>query len=200
MLERVLKASGIDYRASPGEGAFYAPKIDIHVRDSLGRPWQTGTIQLDYQMPARFGLEYQGADGHLHTPVVIHRTILGSWERFFGVLLEHTNGRLPPWLSPVQVRVLPLADRHEPAATALADRLHRAGLRAERSGASESVSKRVREAEIERIPYVLVLGDQELSAGTVALRIRGEKGQRSVSEADAEKRMVEAVRSRAFDP
>ncbi|MCI4326972.1 MAG: threonine--tRNA ligase [Thermoplasmata archaeon] len=200
MLERVLKSSGIEYRASPGEGAFYAPKIDIHVRDSLGRPWQTGTIQLDYQMPARFGLEYQGADGHLHTPVVIHRTILGSWERFFGVLLEHTNGRLPPWLSPVQIRVLPLADRHEAAAAALADRLHRAGLRADQSGSAESLSKRVRETEISRIPYAIVLGDQEISAGTVALRVRGEKGQKSVSEADAQHRMVEAVRRRAFDP
>jgi threonyl-tRNA synthetase len=200
MLERVLKSSGIEYRSSPGEGAFYAPKIDIHVRDSLGRPWQTGTIQLDYQMPARFGLEYQGADGHLHRPVVIHRTILGSWERFFGVLLEHCNGRLPPWLSPIQVRVLPLADRHEAAASVLADRLRHEGLRVDRTGSSETLSKRVREAEIQRIPYVIVLGDQEIAGGTVAVRVRGEKGQRSLPEAEALKRMVEAVRARSFDP
>ncbi|MCI4328902.1 MAG: threonine--tRNA ligase, partial [Thermoplasmata archaeon] len=129
VLEKVLKGSGIEYTTSPGEGAFYAPKIDIHVRDSLGRPWQTATIQLDYQMPARFGLEYQGADGRLHRPVVIHRTILGTWERFLGVLLEHCDGRLPPWLSPTQVRILPLAERHDAAADQLAGRLRTAHLR-----------------------------------------------------------------------
>jgi len=200
MLEKVLKGSGIEYRTSLGEGAFYAPKIDIHVKDSLGRPWQTGTIQLDYQMPARFDLQYQGADGHLHRPVVIHRTILGSWERFFGVLLEHCNGRLPPWLSPVQVRVLPLADRHEAAASELTDRLRHAHLRAERTGASDTLSKRVRESEMDRIPYLIVLGDQEIAGGTVALRVRGEKGQKSLPEADALRRMTEAVQSRSFDP
>ena len=126
-LEKVLKASGVAYKVSPGEGAFYGPKIDIHIRDSLGRPWQTGTIQLDYQLPLRFGLEYQGADGALHTPVVIHRTILGSWERFFGVVLEHCAGRLPPWLCPVQVRVLPVTDRHQAAADALVARAAQCG-------------------------------------------------------------------------
>ena len=199
-LERVLRTSGIPFTVSAGEGAFYAPKIDVHVRDSLGRPWQTGTIQLDYQMPARFGLEYQAADGRMHRPVVIHRTILGSWERFLGTLLEHCNGRLPPWMSPVQVRVLPLADRHEPAAHALRERLAAAGLRADETGSQETLSKRVRAAEIERVPYTIVLGDQELSAGTVALRVRGEKGQKSVAEAGAIQRIVAAVRSRAFDP
>jgi threonyl-tRNA synthetase len=198
-LEKVLKASGIEYRTSPGEGAFYAPKIDIHLKDSLGRPWQTGTIQLDYQMPARFDLEYQGSDGHRHRPVVIHRTILGSWERFVGVLLEHCNGRLPPWLSPVQVRVLPLADRHEAAAAELSERLGKAGLRSERTGASDTLSKRVREAEIDRIPYVIVLGDQEIAGSTVALRVRGEKGQKSLPEPEAVRRMTEAVRARSFD-
>jgi threonyl-tRNA synthetase len=199
-LERALVRSGIPFTVSEGEGAFYAPKIDIHVRDSLGRPWQTGTIQLDYQMPARFGLEYQGADGRMHRPVVIHRTILGSWERFLGVLLEHCNGRLPPWLSPEQVRVLPLAERHDGPAKELADRLRKAGLRVGEAGSSESVAKRVREAEIQRVPYVAVLGDQELEHGTVALRIRGAKGQSVLSEPEATQRMVDAVRSRAFDP
>jgi threonyl-tRNA synthetase len=200
VLERVLKGSGIEYKSAAGEGAFYGPKIDIHIRDSLGRPWQTGTIQLDYQIPARFGLEYQGADGRLHRPVVIHRTILGTWERFLGVLLEHTNGRLPPWLSPTQVRVLPLADRHEAAADALADRLRKAKLRVDRTGSDETLSKRVRQAEIDRIPYVLVLGDQEIANGSVALRIRGEKGQKSLPEPEAVARMTGAVERRSFDP
>jgi threonyl-tRNA synthetase len=199
-LERALGRSGIPFTVSEGEGAFYAPKIDIHIRDSLGRPWQTGTIQLDYQMPARFGLEYQGADGRMHRPVVIHRTILGSWERFLGVLLEHCNGRLPPWLSPEHVRVLPLAERHDGPAKELAARLRKAGLRVGESGSSESVAKRVREAEIQRVPYVAVLGDQELEHGTMALRIRGAKGQSVLPEAEATQRMVDAVQSRAFDP
>lgn len=199
VLEKVLTGSGIEYKTSPGEGAFYAPKIDIHIRDSLGRPWQTGTIQLDYQMPARFHLQYQGADGHLHRPVVIHRTILGSWERFFGVLLEHCDGRLPPWLSPTQVRILPLADRHDPAADELAKRLRHARLRVDRAGSDETLSKRVRQAEIDRIPYLVVLGDQEIANSTVALRVRGEKGQKTLSEADATARMVQAVEHRSFD-
>ena len=118
-LERVLTESKVPFKRSAGEGAFYGPKIDIHIRDSLGRPWQTGTIQLDYQIPKRFGLEYQGADGRMHTPAVIHRTILGTWERFLGVLIEHCAGRLPPWLCPVQVRVLPVTDRHLEAAETL---------------------------------------------------------------------------------
>lgn len=199
-LERVLKATGIEYRVSPGEGAFYGPKIDIHIRDSLGRPWQGPTIQLDYQQPLRFQLEYQGPDGALHSPVVIHRTILGSWERFFGVFLEHCAGRLPPWLAPVQVRVLPLTDAHQEAASALVERLRIAGLRAEAAGSQETLGKRIRDAEIERIPYVLVLGDAELAHGTVAVRLRGAKGQSVVPEAEFRQRALDKVRERAFDP
>ncbi len=199
-LERVLKSTGIEYRVSPGEGAFYGPKIDIHIRDSLGRPWQGPTIQLDYQMPLRFQLQYQGPDGALHSPVVVHRTILGSWERFFGVLLEHCAGRLPPWLAPVQVRVLPLTDAHQPAAASLVERLRLAGLRAEAAGSQETLGKRIREAELERIPYVLVLGDAELSNGTVAVRIRGTKGQSVVPEAEFLQRALDKVHERAFEP
>ncbi|HXQ48637.1 MAG TPA: threonine--tRNA ligase, partial [Thermoplasmata archaeon] len=198
-LEKVLKSSGVQYKISPGEGAFYGPKIDIHIRDSLGRPWQTGTIQLDYQTPLRFGLEYQGADGALHPPVVIHRTILGSWERFFGVFLEHCAGRLPPWICPVQVRVLPVTDRHQAAADELVVELKRAGLRAESSGSQETLSKRVREAEIERIPYVLVVGDAEAASGTVAVRTRGVKGQRTLPKAEFVAQTVEKVRTRAYE-
>ena len=199
-LERVLKSSGVKYRISPGEGAFYAPKIDIHIRDSLGRPWQTGTIQLDYQMPARFKLAYQGPDGQLHTPAVVHRTILGTWERFLGVLLEHTAGRLPPWLAPMQVRVLPVTDRQTTAAEGLVAELHAQGLRAEAAGTEESLSKRVRNAEVERVPYVVVLGDKEVEAGTVALRVRGSKENRAFSRPEFLAYVSQRVRERSFDP
>ncbi len=199
-LERVLVASGVKYRVSPGEGGFYAPKIDIHIRDSLGRPWQTGTIQLDYQMPLRFGLSYQGPDGQLHTPVVVHRTILGTWERFFGVLLEHVGGRLPPWLAPLQVRVLPVTDRHSEAARGLVEELQARGLRAAAASTEESLSKRVRNAELERIPYVVVLGDKEVAEGSVALRVRGSKENRPLSRPEFLDYVLGRVTKREFDP
>jgi threonyl-tRNA synthetase len=199
-LEKVLKESGVEYKVSPGEGAFYGPKIDIHIRDSLGRPWQTGTIQLDYQIPARFGLEYQGADGELHVPVVIHRTILGTWERFFGVLLEHCAGRLPPWLSPLQVRVLPVTERHDAAAEEIVGELRARSIRAQSSGSSETLSKRVRTAELDRVPYVVVVGDAEVSNGSVALRMRGQKGSRSLPRPEFTELVAEKIRTRSFDP
>ncbi len=200
LLEKVLKASGVPYRVSPGEGGFYAPKIDIHIGDSLGRQWQTGTIQLDYQIPRRFGLEYQGADGQLHVPVVIHRTILGTWERFTGVLIEHLAGRWPPWLAPVQVRVLPVTERQSAAANGLLEELAGAGLRAEVAGAEESLGKRVRTAELDRIPYVAVLGDKEVADGSVAIRIRGSKENRSFSRPEFVAYALDRVRRREFDP
>lgn len=199
-LERILRASGIEYRVSPGEGAFYGPKIDIHLRDSLGRPWQTGTIQLDYQIPARFGLQYQGPDGQLHTPIVVHRTILGSFERFLGVLLEHTGGRLPPWLAPVQARILPVTEHQSAAAQGLSEELAADGVRVQVAGTEESLSKRVRTAEVERVPYVLVLGERELAEGTVALRIPGTKGTQSLSRPELRARLVERIRRREFEP
>ncbi|MGI0072136.1 MAG: threonine--tRNA ligase [Thermoplasmata archaeon] len=199
-LGKVLNESGVPYRVSPGEGAFYGPKIDIHIRDSLGRPWQTGTIQLDYQLPLRFGLEYQGADGQLHTPVVIHRTILGSLERFTGVLIEHCAGRFPPWISPVQVRVLPIADRHAPAAQGLADELRAEQIRVEVAAPEESIAKRVRTAEVDRIPYVLVLGDTEAANGTVTVRTRGSRETRTISRPEFAALVRDRVRTRAFDP
>ncbi len=199
-LEAALKASGVPYRIAPGDAAFYGPKIDIHIRDSLGRPWQTGTIQLDYQIPRRFGLQYQGPDGTLHTPIVVHRTILGTWERFLGVLLEHCAGRLPPWLCPVQARVLPVADRHVAAASTLRDQLKEARVRAEVTGSEETLSKRVRQSELDRIPYVLVVGDQELAGDSVALRTRGQKGQRVLPRTELFSLLRERLDSRAYDP
>jgi threonyl-tRNA synthetase len=200
ILERILRDSGIDYKVSPGEGAFYGPKIDIHLRDSLGRPWQTGTIQLDYQQPARFGLQYQGPDGQLHTPVVVHRTILGSFERFLGVLLEHTGGRLPPWLAPVQARILPVTERQTEAAEGLAAELKADHVRVEVATTEESLAKRVRTAEVERVPYVIVLGEKEVAAETVALRIRGSKETRTLSRPELRDHLVRRIRDREFDP
>ncbi len=200
VLDKLLRESGVAYRASPGEGAFYAPKIDIHIRDSLGRPWQTGTIQLDYQMPKAFGLEYQGADGQLHTPVVVHRTILGTWERFLGVFIEHCGGRFPPWMAPVQVRVLPIADRHAAAADGLAESLRVDGVRVEVAAPEESIAKRVRAAELDRIPYVVVLGDKEAADGVLSVRIRGSKESQTISRAEFTARLLERIRRRDYDP
>ncbi len=200
ILERILRDSGIDYKISPGEGAFYGPKIDIHQRDSLGRSWQTGTIQLDYQQPARFGLQYQGPDGQLHTPVVVHRTILGSFERFLGLILEHTGGRLPPWLAPVQARILPVTERQAEAAEGLAAELRADKVRVEVASTEESLSKRVRTAEVERVPYVIVLGEREVNEGSVALRIRGSKAPRNLSRPELREHLTQRIRSREFDP
>jgi threonyl-tRNA synthetase len=200
ILESLLKESGVEFKISPGEGAFYGPKIDIHIRDSLGRPWQTGTIQLDYQIPARFGLQYQGPDGQLHTPIVIHRTILGTWERFLGVFIEHCAGRFPPWLAPVQARVLPVTEAQSEGAGGFAEELRAAGLRAEVAGTEESLAKRVRTSELDRIPWVLVLGERELAGGTVAVRVRGAKENRPMSRPEFVAYASDRVRRREFDP
>jgi threonyl-tRNA synthetase len=166
----------------------------------LGRPWQTGTIQLDYQLPARFHLEYQAADGQLHTPVVIHRTILGTWERFLGVLLEQCAGRLPPWLSPVQVRVLPVADRHDGPSHELVLELNARGIRTDASRSSETLSKRVREAELAKVPWVAVVGDQEIASGAVAIRTHGRKGQRTLPKEEFILEVLRKLRARDFEP
>ncbi len=200
ILQRLLEGSGAEFRRSAGEGAFYAPKIDIHLRDSLGRPWQTGTIQLDYQMPRRFGLQYQGPDGSLRTPVVVHRTILGTWERFVGVLTEHVGGRWPPWLAPVQVRILPVTDGQTEAARALATEVAAAGLRVGLGGSDATLPKRIREAELDRIPYVIVLGEREVADGSVSVRIRGSKTPKAMSRAEFLGYAGEKVRRRDFEP
>lgn len=200
ILEEVLKESGVPFRVSPGEGAFYGPKIDIHVRDSLGRPWQTGTIQLDFQIPQRFHLEYQGADGQLHVPIVVHRVILGTWERFLGVFLEHCAGRLPPWLAPVQVRVLPVTDQQETNARSYRDELLSAGIRADLAEPVESLPKRIRTAEVERIPYMVVIGDKEVADGSIALRTRGTKETRKLSPTEFLAQVLDRIRHRSFDP
>jgi threonyl-tRNA synthetase len=169
-LLRALKDHGLDYDLNEGDGAFYGPKIDMHMTDSLGRSWQLGTCQLDYNFPARFGLTYTGADNAEHQPVMIHRALMGSYERFIGILLEHLSGELPPWLCPVQAIVLPIADRHNGRGAEVRDRIRRAGLRAELDDRGESVARKIREAELRKIPYMLVIGDREQESESVAVR------------------------------
>jgi threonyl-tRNA synthetase len=169
-LEGALKAAGLDYDINEGDGAFYGPKIDLHMRDSIGRSWQLGTVQLDYSMPERFGLEYTGADNEEHMPVMVHRALLGSFERFIGILIEHYAGEFPLWLSPVQAAVLPIADRHVEYAWKVAELLRAVNLRAEVDERSESIGRKIREAELRKHPYMLVVGDKEAESGVVAVR------------------------------
>jgi len=169
-LEAALKRHEMDYVISPGEGTFYGPKIDLHMTDSLGRSWQMGTIQLDYQMPTRFGLTYSGADNTDHDPVVIHRALLGSLERFTGILIEHYAGAFPFWLAPVQIRIIPVGEDHRGAARKLKEQL--GDYRVEVDERDETVGKRIRDAEVEKIPYVIVYGDKE-SDESLAVRKRG---------------------------
>jgi threonyl-tRNA synthetase len=173
-LNEALKSKGIDYAVNPGDGAFYGPKIDFHVRDSMGRSWQLGTIQLDFSMPERFDLEYIGDDGKPHRPVMIHRAVLGSLERFLGILIEDRAGALPLWLSPVQITILPIADRHHEYAKDLAKRLEADGFRVRMDARNEKTGFKIREAQVQKIPYMLVIGDREMEAGQVAVRHREE--------------------------
>jgi len=169
-LEQALRNHGIEYEIGEGEGVFYGPKIDLHVTDSLGRSWQMATIQLDYQLPERFGLTYVGADNQEHTPVVIHRALFGSFERFIGILIEHYAGAFPFWLAPLQLRIIPVGEDHREAAGSLKERL--GGHRVEIDERDETVGKRIRDAEVEKIPYVIVYGDRE-SDESLAIRKRG---------------------------
>jgi threonyl-tRNA synthetase len=183
-LREALDRQGRDYEISPGEGTFYGPKIDFHITDALGRSWQCGTCQLDFQMPERFDLSYQGADNAEHRPVMIHRALLGSMERFVGILVEHHAGRFPVWLAPVQAAILPVADRHLPYATQVETQLKEAGVRVQVDERSESVGKKVHDAEVAKLPYMLVLGDREQQAGAVSVRSHeeGDLGQMTVAD------------------
>src|SRR3954454_17329802 len=192
MLREALEAGGHEYTIADGEGAFYAPKIDLHMTDSLGRSWQLGTVQLDYNMPERFGLVYTGADNAEHMPVMIHRALFGSFERFIGILLEHTAGELPFWLAPVQASVLPIADDQNDYAREVADQLSAAGLRADVDGRTESIGKKIRAAELQKTPYMLVVGKREAESGEVAVRKHREGDIGSMSVNGAVERLTAA--------
>jgi threonyl-tRNA synthetase len=171
-LATALEHAGVAYRLSPGEGNFYGPKIDFHVDDALSRSWQLGTVQLDYQMPARFGLTYVGADGEEHCPVMIHSAKLGSIERFIGILIEHTGGAFPVWLAPVQAVVLPVSEKFEAYARSVGERLRDGGSRVDVDARNEKLGYRIREAQMQKVPYMLIVGGREEEAGQVALRLR----------------------------
>jgi len=172
-LQRAADRAGQKYELDPGGGAFYGPKIDIKVKDALGRPWQCTTVQFDFNLPDRFALTFVGEDNRQHRPFMVHRALLGSMERFLGVLIEHYGGAFPVWLAPVQARVLPVADRHHEYATSVVARLRSEGLRGEADTRNEKIGFKIREAEVQKIPYILVVGDKETAAGTVSVRLRG---------------------------
>ena len=183
-LKKGLEAAGVAYVVNAGDGAFYGPKIDFDILDAIGRTWQCATIQLDYQMPARFELKYTGADNAEHRPVVIHRAIFGSFERFIALLIEHYAGAFPLWLAPLQAIVLPIADRHLPYAAEVRARLESAGLRADLDERQEKIGYKIREAQLQKVPYMLVIGDREAAEGTVSVRSRagGDQGSKPVGE------------------
>jgi len=171
-ISEVLKEEKIDYKLNPGDGAFYGPKIDFHIKDSLNRGWQCGTIQLDFSMPEKFDLTYEGQDGKKHRPIMLHRTVYGSLERFIAILIEHYAGNFPLWISPVQVVVLSLTDKNQKYAKEIKDKLEEEGIRVELNDKSETISKKVRDAQMEKICYVVTVGDKEQKNKTLAIRTR----------------------------
>lgn len=173
-LRGAITELGYAYEVNEGDGAFYGPKLDFHLQDCLGRTWQCGTIQLDFQLPERFELEYTGADGQKHRPIMIHRVVFGSIERFIGILIEHFAGAFPLWLAPEQVRILPISERHHEKAREIYQQLFNAGMRVEIDERSEKIGYKIREAQLQKIPYMLIIGDKEAESGTVSVRRRGE--------------------------
>ncbi|MGH9271882.1 MAG: aminoacyl--tRNA ligase-related protein, partial [Ilumatobacteraceae bacterium] len=193
-LREALDRHGLEYTVKDGDAAFYGPKIDIDVHDAIGRSWQLSTIQYDFNEPERFELEYTGADNARHRPIMLHRALLGSVERFFGVMLEHYAGNFPTWLAPVQVRVLPVATAHEEYAEKVVDRIRAVGGRVDLVGAGDPLGKRIRASKLEKIPYLLVVGDDDVAGGTVGVNRRGsDKPERGVDLAAFVERFADEV-------
>ena len=194
---QAAESLGVPFSEEPGEAAFYGPKIDFVVKDVVGREWQLGTVQVDYNLPERFGLEYAGADGQMHRPVMIHRAPFGSMERFVGVLIEHFAGAFPVWLAPVQAVVLPIAERHAEFGVEVRKELLAAGIRVELDAASETLNKRIRQAQTKKVPYMLIAGDREVEEGQVSIRLRSGENLDALSVADAVAMMTERVAQKA---
>jgi threonyl-tRNA synthetase len=200
-LRRALERRGLSYGLDEGGGAFYGPKIDVKLKDAIGREWQGTTIQLDYEMPERFKLEYTGADNHPHRPVMMHRAIYGTLERFVGMLIEHFAGAFPTWLAPEQVRVLPIAEAQMAVARAVHQRLRASGIRSHLDERSETLNYRIRDGELMKVPYMAVVGQREAEAGTVAVRVRGAGKKQEIVSVDAFiERLRGEISSRALAP
>ena len=197
-LADAITSIGKEYEVNPGDGAFYGPKLDFHIQDSLGRTWQCGTIQLDYQLPGRFDLEYTGADGEKHCPVMIHRVVFGSIERFIGIITEHFAGAFPVWLSPVQVMVMPITDRAADYARSVAAQLSGEGVRVDTDLRNEKIGYKIREAQMQKLPYMLVVGDKEAEAGTVSVRTRGGVDLGAMPLADFTAKLKDEIDTRAM--
>jgi threonyl-tRNA synthetase len=195
-LQHALDASGLPYTVAEGEGAFYAPKIDVHVKDAIGRRWQLSTLQVDFQEPGRFGIEYQAADGTRQRPYMIHRALFGSIERFFGILLEHYAGAFPPWLAPVQVTGIPISDAHVPYLQKVADMLREQGIRVTVDDSDDRMQKKIRTAQQQKVPYMLIAGDADVAAEAVSFRYRDGSQKNGVPVAEAVAEIVTAVRDR----
>ncbi len=197
-LADAITSIGKEYELNPGDGAFYGPKLDFHVKDSLGRTWQCGTIQLDYQLPGRFNLEYTGSDGQKHTPVMIHRVVFGSIERFIGVITEHFAGKFPLWLAPVQVKLLTVTEKFVPYAKEVADKLEACGIRVELDDRNEKIGYKLREARNQRVNYICVIGEREAEAGTLTVRSSkaGELGEMSAEEFT--EKLLEEIKTKAM--
>jgi len=196
-LERVLKQRGVPYTTHKGEAAFYGPKIDVKLIDAIGRPWQLSTVQFDFNLPKKFQLEYVGSDGGRHTPLMVHRALYGSVERFFGILVEHYAGHFPLWLSPVQVKICTLTDEQIPAAQKLEESLKAAGLRVAADYRPEKINAKIRDAQLEKVPYMVVLGPKDVASGTLAVRLRDGRQKFGVTEADFVARLTQEASSKA---
>jgi threonyl-tRNA synthetase len=194
VLQEAMKEIGWDYKVNPGDGAFYGPKLDFHLKDAIGRTWQCGTVQLDFLMPEKFDLEYVGKDGQKHRPIMLHRVIYGSLERIIAVLIEHYAGKFPVWLSPIQVRVLTLTDRQNKYAKKVFDKLFENNVRVELDNSQNTIEYKIRDAQMQKVPYMLVIGDKEETVKTIAIRSRDGKKEFGIKVDDFIKRIQREIK------